>query len=38
METILTVKEKTIYYLEVEKSKFYALAFPIKTENAVNEF
>ena len=38
METILTVKEKTIYYLEVEKSKFYALAFPIKTENDVNKF
>lgn len=29
MKNILTVKEKTIYSLEVEKSKFIAIAYPL---------
>ena len=29
MKNILSVKEKTIYSLEVEKSKFIAIAYPL---------
>ena len=32
METNLTIKEKAISFLEVEKSKFYSLAYPFNSE------
>lgn len=37
METILTIKEKKINLLEVEKSKFISIIFPVKTEFDVSK-
>lgn len=38
MKNNLTIKEKTVYSLEVEKSKFIAIAYPLTNINQVEEF
>ena len=38
MKNNLTIKEKTTYSLEVEKSKFIAIAYPLKDINQLEDF